>query len=49
MEELEQLRYEIDKIDSNWPKEGYTLLAAKKAIKLKYGLIWTCLEEIGKC
>ena len=32
-------RYEIDVIDLNWPKEGYTLFAAKKAIKLKYSLL----------
>ena len=32
-------RIEIDMDDSNWPKEGYTLLAAKKAIKLKYSLL----------
>ena len=32
-------RYEIDKIDLNWPKEGYTLYAAKKAIKIKYSLL----------
>ena len=37
--ETKNKRYEIDKIDSNWPKEGYTLLAAKKAIKLKYSLL----------
>jgi alpha-glucosidase (family GH31 glycosyl hydrolase) len=32
-------RYEIDMIDLKWPKEGYTLYAAKKAIKLKYSLL----------
>ena len=32
-------RLTIDKYDQNWPKEGYTLLAAKKAIKLKYSLL----------
>ena len=32
-------RLEINKYDKKWPKEGYTLLAAKKAIKLKYTLL----------
>ena len=32
-------RFDIDMIDLNWPKEGYTLHAAKKAIKLKYSLL----------
>ena len=32
-------RFDIDMDDSNWPKEGYTLHAAKKAIKLKYSLL----------
>ena len=32
-------RLNINKNDLNWPKEGYTLLAAKKAIKLKYSLL----------
>ena len=32
-------RLTINKYDSNWPEEGYTLLAAKKAIKLKYSLL----------
>ncbi len=32
-------RLEINKYDLNWPKEGYTLLAAQKAIKLKYSLL----------
>ena len=32
-------RFDIDVIDLNWPKEGYTLFAAKKAIKLKYSLL----------
>ena len=32
-------RFEVDTIDENWPKEGYTLFAAKKAIKLKYSLL----------
>lgn len=32
-------RLDINKYDQNWPKEGYTLLAAKKAIKLKYSLL----------
>ena len=32
-------RLSINKYDLNWPKEGYTLLAAQKAIKLKYSLL----------
>ena len=32
-------RFEVDIIDEKWPKEGYTLFAAKKAIKLKYSLL----------
>ena len=32
-------RFEIDTLDLNYPKEGYTLFAAKKAIKLKYNLL----------
>ena len=32
-------RLDINKLDNNWPKEGYTLLAAQKAIKLKYSLL----------
>ena len=29
----------LNKFDLNWPKEGYTLLAAQKAIRLKYTLL----------
>ena len=32
-------RSNMNKYDSYWPKEGYTLLAAQKAIKLKYSLL----------
>ena len=32
-------RLDINKYDTNWPKEGYTLLVAQKAIKLKYSLL----------
>jgi alpha-glucosidase (family GH31 glycosyl hydrolase) len=32
-------RSNINKFDVNWPKEGYTLLAAQKAIRIKYTLL----------
>ena len=32
-------RTNINKFDINWPKEGYTLLAAQKAIRIKYTLL----------
>ena len=34
-----QRRLESNKKKENWPKEGYSLLSAKKAIKLKYSLL----------
>ena len=32
-------RLDINQNDEKWPKEGFTLLAAQKAIKLKYSLL----------